>query len=589
MRTQGSNCPYCGGKKVLPGFNDLKSLYPKLAKEAHGWDPSRKLPGGKQPLKWKCSRNHVWTATIYYRISRKGDCHYCNGKKALAGYNDLKTTHPKIARQAHGWDPRTVRPGSNKKMRWKCKQGHVWTMAIVDRTGQEQGCPICAGRRVLAGFNDLKTTHPEVAREASGWDPTTVSKGSNKKLRWRCKQSHTWLATPGSRTQGRGCPVCSGNVVLAGFNDLKHHRPDLAAEADGWDPTTVTEFSIRKMTWKCKLGHTWRAAISNRSAGDTGCPICAGQELLIGFNDLATTHPHLAAQADGWNPTVERASRHKKVKWKGECGHHWIAPIYARAYGDFGCPYCSGKRVLKGFNDLLTTHPRIAKQAKGWDPTTVTNGSGSSKLWQCDLGHTWKTKIAMRVPRGDKPGTGCPYCSGNKVLRGFNDLKTTHPDIASQAHQWDPRSVSKGVHTRKRWQCTEGHIWTAAVNVRVSGTGCPTCAKGGFDPNQEGWLYFLEHDEWDLFQVGITNLPKDRIADHLNNGWAVRDIRGPMDGHTTRELETEILRLVRASGGVMANKTDRRRFDGWTESWERLSYPTTSLRQLIDDVMRVTD
>jgi hypothetical protein len=33
----------------------------------------------------------------------------------------------------------------------------------------------------LQGFNDLATTHPELAKEAFGWDPTKVSRGSAKK------------------------------------------------------------------------------------------------------------------------------------------------------------------------------------------------------------------------------------------------------------------------------------------------------------------------------------------------------------------------------------------------------------------------
>lgn len=587
-RTQGgSSCPYCSNNKLLSGFNDLATLHPKLAKEAHGWNPKMELPRGKKKLEWQCPRGHIWRSSAYLRITRKSTCPICSGKKSLAGFNDLATTHPSIASEADGWDPTKVRPGNNNKVGWKCRKGHRWQMAIVDRTSGKQGCPVCAGRRVLRGFNDLATTHPEVAAEADGWDPSTVTKGSNKKLTWRCNNSHSWSATPGSRTRGRGCPVCSGNVVQAGFNDLATKKPDLAKQAYRWDPRTVTEFSTKKVRWRCEKQHVWTAAVSNRSAGDTGCPFCAGQELLVGYNDLATTHPHLASQAHGWDPTVERASRHKKMQWLGGCGHTWTAPISARAYGGFGCPFCSGKRVLAGFNDLVTTHPEVAAEADGWNPQTVTNGSGSRKQWKCSLGHRWKATVAMRVDRGTKRGTSCPYCAGNKVLVGFNDLATTHPDIASQAHEWDPRSVSQGAHARKKWQCSESHIWTAAVNVRVSGTGCPTCARGGFDPNENGWLYFLEHEEWSLYQVGITNYPKDRLADHESLGWHVLELRGPMDGHTTRDLETAILQYVRQQGAVMANRTTLAKFDGWTEAWDKQSLPVSGLRALIDAAIAI--
>ena len=42
-------------------------------------------------------------------------------------------------------------------------------MRIAFRTTREQGCPYCAGRRVLAGFNDLAAVAPDVAAE---WHPT---------------------------------------------------------------------------------------------------------------------------------------------------------------------------------------------------------------------------------------------------------------------------------------------------------------------------------------------------------------------------------------------------------------------------------
>ena len=38
--------------------------------------------------------------------------------------------------------------------------------------------------RIIKGVNDLATTHPEIAKEAYGWDPRTVSAGSHKKLEW---------------------------------------------------------------------------------------------------------------------------------------------------------------------------------------------------------------------------------------------------------------------------------------------------------------------------------------------------------------------------------------------------------------------
>jgi hypothetical protein len=101
---------------------------------------------------------------------------------------------------------------------------------------------VCSNKLVLPGVNDLATTHPELAAQAHGWDPTTLTAGSHKKVGWKCALGHTWNALVKERSQGTGCPVCSNKKVMAGHNDLATTHPELAAQADGWDPTTVVKF-----------------------------------------------------------------------------------------------------------------------------------------------------------------------------------------------------------------------------------------------------------------------------------------------------------------------------------------------------------
>ena len=82
------------------------------------------------------------------------------------------------------FDATTITAGSSKKMWWKCAaHGHVWEAAAYSRTGDNKSdCPVCSNQKVLAGFNDLQTTFPEIAREAD-FDPTTVVAGTSKKCR----------------------------------------------------------------------------------------------------------------------------------------------------------------------------------------------------------------------------------------------------------------------------------------------------------------------------------------------------------------------------------------------------------------------
>ena len=82
----------------------------------------------------------------------------------------LSKTHPKLAKEAFGWDPSKVLFGSGKKYEWKCQKKHIWIESCNNRTNpnrsENAGCPYCANKKVLSGFNDLETLYPKLAREA---------------------------------------------------------------------------------------------------------------------------------------------------------------------------------------------------------------------------------------------------------------------------------------------------------------------------------------------------------------------------------------------------------------------------------------
>ena len=125
--------------------------------------------------------------------------------------------------------PETVSPYSNRKAWWVCALDHRWQAAVSARAGGSD-CPYCAGRKVLAGFNDLATKDPTVAAE---WDPTLnggltpqmVTAGSHKKVWWRCSENHVWKAVVYARTGAKhcGCPVCAGKVSRR--NQVRYPTP----------------------------------------------------------------------------------------------------------------------------------------------------------------------------------------------------------------------------------------------------------------------------------------------------------------------------------------------------------------------------
>jgi hypothetical protein len=504
--------------------------------------------------------------------------------KVLQGYNDLSTTHPIIAKELTDLDPTKVHAGVSKKMSWRCSEGHIFAASPSNRVRGNTGCPICSGNQVLTGFNDLVTTHPELAKQADGWDPKLVSRGAILKRSWKCKQGHIWNASPNARTRkdgGSNCPYCSNQKLLVGYNDLATTNPDLAKQAHNWDPSSVIGGISKKMEWRCEYDHVWIATVNSRDRMKLGCPYCSNKIVKPGFNDLASMFPVIATEADGWDPTLVLSGSGQKKSWICLNGHRWITKVAYRSVRGWGCPYCSNQRLLLGFNDFATTHPKIAAEAVGWDTTGVTAGSMEKRKWRCPLGHEYFSLVRDRAQRD----TGCTTCAGKNVVIGFNDLASTHPHLASQAVGWDATEVSAGSNKKLMWKCELGHEWNATVANRNTGRGCPTCAKTGFDPNKEAFLYFLSHPHWEMIQIGITNVPDLRIASHRSLGWDLLELRGPMDGHLTQQWETAILRMLKAKGADLSNSKIAGKFDGYSEAWSKSTFKVKSIKEL----MRLTE
>ena len=112
----------------------------------------------------------------------------------------------------------------------------------------------------------------------------------------------------------------------------------------------------------------------------------------------------------GLMPKGVSSNSNKKIWWKCNHGHEWQATIANRNYGT-GCPICSNKRILIGYNDLKAMNPTVASE---WNhekngtlkPESVAPNSGRTVWWRCEQGHEWQARIAER-----NKGHGCPQCA----------------------------------------------------------------------------------------------------------------------------------------------------------------------------------
>lgn len=250
-------------------------------------------------------------------------------------------------------------------------------------------------------------------------------------------------------------------------------------------PTDIPAGSNKRIWWQCDKGHEWQARAYTIKAGG-GCPYCFGRYAIPGETDLATTHPHMVelwSDRNKLSPVEVTAGSHKKVWWICSKGHEWEALIGSVVMDGCGCPYCAGKRAIPGETDLATLRPDLMEW---WDyekntlnPREVTVASHDKAWWKCELGHSWQAVVFSRTREN---AAGCPYCTGRKVLPGFNDLATLKPKVADEWYQTlngqlRPEEVSVGSNKKVWWKCRAGHVWKAAIysRTRKKGAGCPVC------------------------------------------------------------------------------------------------------------------
>ena len=294
--------------------NSLAEVHPELVSE---WS-EKNLPltpdditfGSNKKVWWKGTCGHEWQASVKARSNgenksrtiNKTGCPYCSHNKVLGGFNDLATLLPDIAAE---WSdrnypllPTQVTVFANRKAWWKCKDcGREWNTLISTRSGGSK-CPYCSGYIFLKGFNDLQTTHPEIASEWSEKNlplkPDEVNAKSRKNVWWRCgKCGNEWKSVINARVKGTVCPVCAEREVLAGYNDLATTDSQLLSE---WDyeqnklkPTQVSRTSAKRAWWKCSLGHSWKAKISDRTILKGKCTVCESQYCSV-FPGLAVAY-----------------------------------------------------------------------------------------------------------------------------------------------------------------------------------------------------------------------------------------------------------------------------------------------------------
>lgn len=561
-RMRGRGCPYCAGKRILPGFNDLVTKAEEVAKEwdydKNQKDPTKTSPGSHEYAWWICSKcGTSWYAEIRGRVkgNRCPECfkNYMSNKQReirLKKGISLKEANPWFLKEwsdENDISPDQISAHSKHNASWKCSIcGHKWK-ALIENRMRGSGCPACAGHIIVKGNNDFETNYPEFIKE---WDfeknnpllPSSVYKTSGVEVWWKCQYGHSYSAIIHDRiTKHTGCPECSKRwktsfAEQAVYFYLKRYFPDainryspdymgskeidiyipseqLGIEYDGgYYHTSVTKDRqkdlickehgvtlIRIREPKCKdydrSDPTFH--LSNLNDDELSCVI---SQILIQLNRIPdvdikrdkihileiyeaeiksnslANYPKLAME---WHPLLNGTLKpenilaiknKEKYFWKCQtCGHEWQASLGERLSGS-GCPVCKRRIIISGKNDLLTTHPDIAKEwvssDNGLQPENVSFGSNERVLWKCSkCGHMWSTRVTRRI-HGQ-----CPACQRKELAKersksvyqytreGEFIKEYESASIASKALGISNIAIHNACNPNCRQQFAGGYLW----------------------------------------------------------------------------------------------------------------------------------
>ena len=388
--------------------------------------------------------------------------------------------------------PDSFRPGSNKKVWWKCSFGHEWDAQIVSRTTKGTGCPKCFSKTssleirlfcelkyIFGSVSWQKKIHKKecdiylddylVGIEVDGYP---WHNGSDKEIHDRLKNDIFELhGIQLIRVRDSRLKSISENDLIYGRNER---------EVD----IVIRLFSmllLQKNTFKYNIKQRLNDYIEQRTlkADYEYKEIKAYLPHPAKGTSLGDLSPRAVSLWDDktnapLEPSMFYPSSSKKVSWICKHAHSWEARI-SSVYKGSGCPYCSGNIPTKD-NNLKVLYPEIAKE---WhkekngsiSPLNMKITSCKQVWWTCSAGHDFRSSTQSRVK-----GAACPKCKSLGVRYLEKPTTEWHPTKNSPLTPFDV-----GARSGKKvwWLCDNGHEWEASINNRTAkkATNCPACWK----------------------------------------------------------------------------------------------------------------
>ena len=437
-------CPYCENRILLTKFNDLATKRPDLLKfydyDKNELPPEQLLISSYDPdTWWICDEGHSFQRSVA-RMCETTSCLVCDRKLVVPGVNDAEFAYPKIVSI---WDydkneclPSEISDRNQDKHWYKCEHGHSYEAYLEPMIHNDFNCLICDNIMIVPGINSLADTHTELCKEISPneeRDPHTLAKTWTYSMLWRCQKCGEDYHYPVcDRELGDDdCPFCNNRYTKFGVNSLVDTHPDLAKEyspTNDYSVERVNKNTVTKAKWICPTcsGEYWYS-IAEREVGDDSCPYCKGERPLAGYNTLETVLDDIQ---EVWANTNERSYSEFTSSYKQPAD--WICKkcggIYSESIesfvekhlkGEDDCPFCNGRKPLKGFNTIKAVNPPWFKE---WsyqynylicDPDEVLPTYGEKVWFECsNCHHEYFMSPKDREMFEMRHKVACPDCKG---------------------------------------------------------------------------------------------------------------------------------------------------------------------------------
>ena len=313
-----------------------------------------------------------------------------------------------------------------------------------------------------------------------------TDKGNTKKVWWRCKKGHEWEAVISSRTAGRGCPYCNNEHSTSFPEQVLLYYLSKATTAVNRYKYKGRELDIYLPDLNVGIEYNGRYYHQNRAQQDN--------EKYSFFQDQGI---RVIVIYEGDITAIEG-----DVLYYQYMNSDYLNLVETVLYllQLCGLPAMDvdirrdRAKIFEQFilqektQSLAVKYPWLIEE---WDserngkltPWHVSYGSQKRIHWKCKkCGYRWEAVAHSRKK------SGCPCCANSIVVKGINDLCTTHPSLAQEwdhkRNEKEPEEVTAGSHQYAWWICQHGHSWRAQIKSRAQGTSCPNCRRKNETPSR---------------------------------------------------------------------------------------------------------